>query len=77
MLSFCGKLCWGASMVRDVYGVHLSVQEKGRLKRIIRPGRSLAQAVTRARILIKTDEGWTAAGVAVGLGRVGAYSAPG
>ena len=27
---------------------------------MIRPGRSSAQAVTRARILLKTDEGWTA-----------------
>ena len=37
-------------MVREVYGVHLSVQEKGRLKKMIRSGRSSAQAVTRARI---------------------------
>ena len=51
-------------MVREVYGVHLSAQEKGRLKKMIRPGRSSAQAVTRARILLKTDEGWTAARVA-------------
>ena len=51
-------------MVREVYGVHLSVQEKGRLKKMIRSGRSSAQAVTRARILLKTDEGWTASRVA-------------
>ena len=51
-------------MVREVYGVHLSVQEKGRLKKMIRSGRSSAQAVTRARILLKTDEGWTASQVA-------------
>ena len=51
-------------MVREAYGVHLSVQEKGRLKKMIRPGRSSAQAVTRARILLKTDEGWTASRVA-------------
>ena len=44
-------------MVREVYGVHLSVQEKARLKKLIRSGRSSAQAVTRARILLKTDEG--------------------
>ncbi len=47
-------------MVREVYGVHLSVQEKGRLKKMIRSGRSSAQAVPKARILLKTDEGWTA-----------------
>ena len=50
-------------MVREVYGVQLSVEEKGRLKKMIRAGRSSAQAVTRARILLKTDEGWTAAGL--------------
>ena len=44
-------------MVREVYGVHLSVQEKGRLKKLIRSGRSSAQAVTRARMLLKPDEG--------------------
>ena len=51
-------------MVQEVYGVHLSVQEKGRLKKMIRSGRSSAQAVTRARILLKTDEGWTTSRVA-------------
>ena len=51
-------------MVREVYGVHLSVEEKRRLKKMIRSGRSSAQAATRARILLKTDEGWTAARVA-------------
>ena len=51
-------------MVREVYGVHLSVQGKARLKKMIRSGRSSAQAVTRARILLKTDEGWTASQVA-------------
>ena len=51
-------------MVREVYGVHLSVQEKGRLKKMIRTGRSSAQAITRARILLRTDEGWTASRVA-------------
>ena len=44
-------------MVREVYGVHLTVEEKGRPKKMIRSGRSLAPAVTRARILLKTDEG--------------------
>ena len=50
--------------MREVYGVHLSVQEKGRLKKMVRSGRSSAQAVTRARILLKTDERWTASRVA-------------
>ena len=46
-------------MVREVFGVHLSVQVKGRLKKMVRSGSSSAQAVTRARVLLKTDEGWT------------------
>ena len=45
-------------MVQEVYPVHLSVQEKGQLKRMIRAGRNSTQAITRARILLKTDEGW-------------------
>ena len=34
---------------------------------MIRVGRSSAQAVTRARILLKVDEGWTVPQVAAGL----------
>ena len=48
----------------EVYGVHLSVQEEGRVKKMIRSGMSTAQAVTRARTPLKTDEGWTASRVA-------------
>ena len=54
-------------MVQEVYAVHLTVQEKGRLRRMIRTGRSSAQAITRARILLRTDEGWTAPRVAEAL----------
>ena len=54
-------------MVEEKYGVHLSTQEKGRLRQMIRAGRSSAQAITRARILPKTDEGWTASQVAAAL----------
>ena len=44
-------------MVREVYGVHLrSVQEKGRLEKMISSGRSSAQAVTRARTLLKIGD---------------------
>ncbi len=45
-------------MVQEKYEVQLSVQEKGRLRRMIRSGRSSAQAVTRARILLNIDEDW-------------------
>lgn len=34
---------------------------------MIRAGRSSAQAAARARILLKTDEGWTAPQVAAAL----------
>ena len=54
-------------MVQEVYGVHLSAQEKGRLRKMIRAGRSSAQAITRARIFLKTDEGWTALQIAAAL----------
>ena len=54
-------------MVREKYGVRLTAQEKGRLRRMIRSGRSSAQAITRARILLKIDEGWSAPQVALAL----------
>ena len=54
-------------MVQEKYGVQLSTHEKGRLRQMIRAGRSSAQAITRARILLKTDEGWTASPVATAL----------
>ena len=54
-------------MVQEKYGVRLTEQERGRLRRMIRAGTSSAQAITRARILLKTDEGWTASRVAEAL----------
>ena len=54
-------------MVQEKYGVRLSTQEKGRLRQMIRAGRGSAQAIARARILLKTDEGWTASQVAAAL----------
>ena len=54
-------------MVQEVCVVHLTVQEKGQLKGMIRAGRNSAQTITRARILLKTDEGWTAPKVAAAL----------
>ncbi len=54
-------------MVQERYSVRLSSQEKARLRKMIRAGRDSAQAIARARILLKTDEGWTAAQIAVAL----------
>ena len=53
--------------MQEKYGVRLTVQERERLERMIRAGRSSAQAAARARILLKTDEGWTAPQVATAL----------
>ena len=33
-------------MVQEIYGVELSTQERGRLRQMIRSGRSSAQAIT-------------------------------
>ena len=54
-------------MVQEKYGVRLAAQEKGRLRRMIRSGRNSAQAITRARILLKMDEGWSAPQAATAL----------
>ena len=54
-------------MVQEKYSVQLSSQEKVRLRKMIRAGRGSAQAIARARILLKIDEGWTAAQVADAL----------
>jgi len=54
-------------MVQEKYGVRLTAKERERLERMIRAGRSSAQAAARAHILLKTDEGWTAPQVATAL----------
>ena len=54
-------------MVQKKYEVRLSSEERGHLRKVVRSGRSSAQAITRARILLKVDEGWTAAQVATAL----------
>ena len=51
-------------MVQEKYEVKLTAEEKGHLRRMIRSGRSSAQVNTRARVLLKIDEGWTAPQVA-------------
>ena len=54
-------------MVQERFEVRLSPGEKGQLRKMIRAGRSSAQAITRARILVKTDEAWSASQVAAAL----------
>ncbi len=54
-------------MAREKYGVQLKTEERSRLQQLIRGGRSSARAMTRARILLKMDEGWTAPQAAAAL----------
>ena len=54
-------------MAPKKYEVRLSTEEKRLLRKVVRSGRSSAHAITRARILLKVDEGWTAAQVATAL----------
>ena len=51
-------------MVQEKYQVKLTWEERRYLRKVIRSGRSSAQANTRARVLLKLDEGWTAPRVA-------------
>ena len=44
-------------MVQEKYGVRLTGQERGRLRKMIRAGRNSAQAITRARILLGPTRG--------------------
>ncbi len=54
-------------MAQEKYSVQLSVEDRTQLERLIRSGRSSARVINRARILLKTDEGWSAAQVAAAL----------
>ena len=54
-------------MAHEKYGGRLTTEERSRLRQLIRGRRSTARAMTRARILLKVDEGWTAAQVPMAL----------
>ena len=54
-------------MIQEKYQVRLTSEEKSLLRKVIRSGRSSAQANTRARVLLKLDEGWTAPRVAAAM----------
>ena len=49
------------------YAIELTTEERERLNRLIRGGRHPARIATRARILLKIDEGWNAAQMAAAL----------
>ena len=54
-------------MVREKYGVGLTPEQRKQLQHLIRAGKGSARVIIRARILLKTDEGWTAPQVAEAL----------
>ena len=55
------------SMVREKYAVRLTSEERENLQRLVRGGKSPARMITRARILLKTGDGWPAPQVAEAL----------
>ena len=54
-------------MVREKFAVRLTQEERDQLEHTVRSGRSPVRVATRARILLKTDEGWSASKVAQAL----------
>ena len=56
-----------AAMAQEKFAVQLSVEDRSELVKLIRSGRSSARVINRARILLKTDEGWSASQVASAL----------
>ena len=54
-------------MVREKYGVRLTREQRNQLEHLVRAGKSTARVTTRARILLKTDAGWSAPQVAQAL----------
>ena len=54
-------------MVREKFAVRLTSEERDQLEHMVRAGKSPARVTTRARILLKTGEGWSASRVAQAL----------
>ena len=54
-------------MVREKYGVRLTPEQRNQLDHLVRAGKCTARVTTRARILLKTDAGWSAPQVAQAL----------
>ena len=55
------------SMVQEKYAVRLSSEDQEQLRGLIHSGRHSARVINRARILLKTDEGWSASQVVAAL----------
>ncbi len=56
-----------AVMVRDKHSVGLALEQREELQRLIRVGKHPARITARARILLKSDDGWPAPQVAEAL----------
>ena len=54
-------------MVREKFAVRLTPEERNQLEHIVRAGKGSARVINRARILLKTGEGWSAPKVAQAL----------
>ena len=54
-------------MVREKYGVRLTAEQRNQLQHLVRAGKGTARVTVRARILLKTDEGWSAPQMAQAL----------
>ncbi len=54
-------------MVAEKYAVRLSSEDQEQLRGLIHSGRHSARVINRARILLKTDAGWSAPQVAAAL----------
>lgn len=54
-------------MGRELYGVRLTQAEREQLQQLTRSGKGPARQTARARILLKTHEGWSAPKVAEAL----------
>ena len=56
-----------AVMIRDKYAVRLAPEQREELQNLIRVGKSSARVIARARILLKSNDGWAAPKVAEAL----------
>ncbi len=54
-------------MVREKFVVRLMPEERNQLEHMVRAGKGSGRVINRARILLKTDEGWPAPKVAQAL----------
>jgi len=66
VISF-GIPCCEDAMARPKFVVRLSAEERRQLREVIRRGAHGARRVTRARILLKADDGLTDAAIATAL----------